>query len=269
MIGAIIGDIVGSRFEYFGIKTKDFELFQRKNGFTDDSVLTLAIGKALLECNGNYLDLEQKVITYLREFGKKYPFAGYGPSFEKWLYEESIGQYNSFGNGSAMRISAVPYFAKDLDELEWLVETVTKPTHNHPEGIKGAMATATAIWLALNKKTKEEIKEYIEKFYYNLNFNYDELIEKYNFDMTCQGSVPQSIYAFLISTSYEDAIRTAISMGGDTDTMGAITGAIAGAFYGVPDELKKQAYKYLDGEQLKILMEFESYLNIKRNSNEI
>lgn len=263
MIGAIIGDIVGSRFEFWGIKTKDFELFQNKNGFTDDSVLTLAIGKALLECNGNYLDLEQIVITNMREFGKKYPFAGYGPSFEKWLYDDSIGSYNSFGNGSAMRISAVPYFAKDLDELRWLVEAVTKPTHNHPEGIKGAMATATAIWLALHKKSKQEIKEYIETLYYNLDFKYDELIKNYNFDMTCQGSVPQSIYAFLISTSYEDAIRTAISMGGDTDTMGAITGSIAGAYYGVPDNLKKQAYRYLDGFLLKILYDFDNYLKTK------
>ena len=260
MIGAIIGDIVGSRFEFWGIKTKKFDLFTNKNEFTDDSVLTLAIGKSLLECNGRYLDLEQKVVKNMREFGKKYPFAGYGPNFERWLNDESIGQYNSFGNGSAMRISAVPYFAKDLDELWWLVETVTKPTHNHAEGIKGAKATATAIWLALNKKSKEEIKEYIETLYYNLDFDYEDLVKNYSFDITCQGSVPQSIYAFLISTSYEDAIRTAISMGGDTDTMGAIAGSIAGAFYGVPEDLKKQAYRYLDGQQLKILNDFENFL---------
>ncbi|MBO5884168.1 MAG: ADP-ribosylglycohydrolase family protein [Clostridia bacterium] len=260
MIGAIVGDIVGSQFEFWGIKTKDFKLFTNKNGFTDDTVLTLAIGKAMLECNGNYLDLEQKATNYMREFGKKYPYAGYGPSFEKWLYDESMGGYNSFGNGSAMRISAVPYFAKDLDELAWLVETVTKPTHNHQEGIKGAMATATAIWLALHKKNKAEIKDYIETLYYNLDFDYDELIKNYSFNMTCQGSVPPSIYAFLISNSYEDTIRTAISMGGDTDTMGAIAGAIAAAYYGVPEELKKEAYKYLDDSQLKILCDFENYL---------
>ena len=263
MIGAIIGDIVGSRFEFWGIKTKEFELFTEKNNFTDDSVLTLAIGKALLECNGRYLDLEQKVINYMREFGKKYPFAGYGSNFENWICNENIGPYNSFGNGSAMRISAVPYFAKDLDELKWLVETVTKPTHNHKEGIKGAMATATAIWLALHKKSKQEIREYIETLYYNLDFSYDDLIKNYSFDVTCQGSVPQSIYAFLISNSYEDAIRTAISMGGDTDTMGAITGSIAGAYYGVPDNLKKQAYRYLDGTQLKVLYDFDNYLKTK------
>lgn len=261
MFGAIVGDIIGSRFEYCGIKTKDFELFTRKNGFTDDTVLTLAIGKAMLECNGNYLDLDQRVTTALREFGKKYPFAGYGPSFEKWLYDDSVDAYNSFGNGSAMRISSVPYFAKDLNELEWLVECVTKPTHNHPEGIKGAMATATAIWLALHKKSKQQIKEYIETLFYNLDFDYDDLVKNYTFNMTCQGSVPQSIFAFLISNSYEDAVRTAISMGGDTDTMGAITGSIAGAYYGVPEELKQQACAYLDGELLKILVDFQNYLN--------
>ena len=263
MIGAIIGDIVGSRFELFGIKTKDFSLFDKRNGFTDDTVLTLAIGKAMLESKDNYLDLQQKAITNMREFGKKYPNAGYGPNFEKWLDDKTISSYNSYGNGSAMRISSVPYFAKDLDELKMLVEIVTKPTHNHPEGIKGAMATASAIWLALQKKTKAAIKEHIETYYYDLNFNYEELIKKYKFDMTCQGSIPQSIFAFLISNSYEDAIKTAISLGGDTDTMGAITGSIAAAYYEVPVELKKYAYKHLDAEQLKILKDFQDYLEKK------
>lgn len=262
MIGAIIGDIVGSQYEFWGIKTKDFELFTKKNNYTDDTVLTLAIGKAMLDCNGNYLDLDQKVINYMREFGQKYPDAGYGDMFYRWIFYRPE-PYNSLGNGSAMRISAVPYFAKDFDELKWLVETVTKPTHNHEEGIKGAMATATAIWLALHKKSKEEIKDYIETLYYSLDFDYDDLVKNYSFNMTCQGSVPQSIYAFLISNSYEDAIRTAISMGGDTDTMGAITGSIAAAYYGVPEELKKEAYKYLDETQLKILYDFENYIKRK------
>ena len=259
MIGAIIGDIVGSRFELFGIKTKEFKLFNKTNTFTDDTVLTIAIGKALLMCKGDYSQLEQNAILCMKEFGKKYPNAGYGPNFERWLNNKTEA-YQSYGNGSAMRVSATAYFAKDLAELKLLVEAVTKPTHNHKEGIKGAMATASAIWLALHKKNKAEIKEHIEKYYYNLDFSYEQLLKDYKFDMTCQGSVPQSIYAFLISNSYEDAIRTAISMGGDTDTMGAITGSIAEAFYGVPNTLKKKAYKYLDGELLKILSEINNYL---------
>ena len=258
MLGAIIGDIVGSRFEYWGYKTKVFDLFTEENSFTDDTVMTLAIGKSLLECNGNYLDLDQKVTQNMIELGKKYPYAGYGNMFYNWIMYRHE-PYNSFGNGSAMRVSAVPYFAKSLDEVIWMSNTVTAVTHNHPEGIKGAEAVAVAIWMALNKKSKEEIKNYIQSKYYNLDFDFQDLIQNYSFNITCQGSVPQSIFAFLISDSYEDTIRTAISMGGDTDTMAAIAGSIAEAYYGIPDNLIQNAKKYLDNYQLKIINNFLKY----------
>ncbi len=273
-LGAIIGDVVGSRFEFHPHKSKEFDLFTdndciSKDGkltlgyfvkgcrFTDDTVMTLAVAKSLIECNGNYDDLRKVTIKNMQELGRKYPLVGYGNNFNTWLNIPEPTPYNSYGNGSAMRISSVPYFARNFDELHDMVEKVTDITHNHPEGMKGAKAVADCIWFALLNHSKKEIKEYIEREYYKLDFNYDELVKNYSFDETCQGSVPQAIYAFLISNSFEDTIRTVISMGGDSDTMGAIAGAIAGAYYGIPEEIIKKVKEFLTDDLLEITEDFE------------
>lgn len=278
MIGAIIGDIVGSRYEFRPVKSKNFELFvgegyidpkemtvmNFKSGsrFTDDTVMTLCVCKALLECNGNYDDLSQKTIYYMQEIGNKYPLSGYGFRFCNWLMSRNPLPYNSFGNGSAMRISPVPYFAKSEEQCRELARKVTEITHNHPEGLKGAEAVAMCIWLAKNGKNKMFIKDYVEKHYYKLDFDYSELLERYDFNETCQGSVPQSIYCFLISNSYEDTIRTAISLGGDADTMACIAGSIAEAFYGVPEEMKTRVLDFLSPELKNIYIEFQNKMNV-------
>ncbi len=276
MLGAIIGDIVGSRFEFHPIKSKRFDLFfgdgfknydkmtiedfNTKCRFTDDTVMTLAVCEALMDCDGDYTYLSELAIYHMQDLGKRYPLAGYGGKFNQWLRSENPLPYNSFGNGSAMRISAVPYFAKDIEQLKELTYKVTAVTHNHPEGLKGAEAIAICIWFARQGKSKEFIKEYIEKNYYKLDFNYDEFVRAYKFDETCQGSVPQSIFAFLISDSYEDTIRTAISMGGDADTMACISGAIAEAYYGLPKEIEKEMYRFLSPELKEIVEDFKHFV---------
>ena len=274
ILGAIAGDVIGSRFEFHPHKSKEFELFSEndcfdKNGkltlgyfikgsrFTDDTVMTLAIAKALMECDGDYNNLSDLAIRSMKELGRKYPLVGYGNNFNRWLMLPNPEPYNSFGNGSAMRISAVPYFANDLKSLHELVEKVTSITHNHPEGIKGALAVADCIWFALKKHKKEFIKNYIERNYYKLDFDYDDLLKTYKFDETCQGSVPQSIFAFLISDSYEDSIRIAVSMGGDADTMAAIVGAISGAYYGVPNRIREACKDFLTNDLIKIVEKFD------------
>ena len=276
MIGAILGDIVGSRYEFKPIRSKDFDLllgegykenvsiaeYNTNSRFTDDTVMTIAVCKALLECGGDYTHLSSYTVHIMQYFGKKYPFAGYGYRFNGWLRTSNPQPYNSFGNGSAMRVGAVPYFANSIEEVKDLSLKVTEVTHNHPEGIKGAEATAVCIWLALNGKTKEEIIKYVEDNYYKLDFNYEDLKSNYGFDETCQGSVPQSIYAFAISNSYEDTIRTAVSMGGDADTMACIAGAIAEAYYGIPEELEKEMYKFLSPDIKEIVEEF---VNLRKN----
>lgn len=276
VVGAVIGDIVGSRFEFRSnkIKSTEFKLFEKpepytnfreameeyrtKCRFTDDSVMTIALAKALLDANGNYDNLSELAIENMREFGgHKYPFAGYGGGFKSWLAMPKPIPYGSCGNGSAMRISAVPYFAKSLDEVKELSRKVTEVTHNHPEGIKGAEATACAIWLALNGYSKQSIKEYIEANYYRMNYSYEYLVLTYRFEVTCQMSVPQSLFAFFISDSYEETIRKAISMGGDADTMACIAGAVAAAYYGVPEEIEKEGMEYLTDELREIVLAVE------------
>lgn len=254
MIGAIIGDIVGSIYEFNNIRTKDFMLFSPDCFFTDDTVMTVAVFKALEKsCKRGYKNLEQNVIKEMQKYGKLYPDLSYGNSFRHWLKEKEPKPYNSYGNGSAMRISPVAYFANSLQEVITLSKIVTKVSHNHPEGIKGAEATAVAIWLALNKKSKEEIKNYIEENYYSLDFDYEDLKKNYRFNETCQDTVPQAIYCFLISESFEDCIRTSVSIGGDTDTLCAISCAIAEAFYGLPENIKNSALSFLDKRILKDL----------------
>ena len=257
MIGAVIGDIVGSRFEWDNIKTKEFDLFSEKCMFTDDSVMSIAIAKAILDCDGSYENLGQSAIKNMQKIGRKYPSCGYGPMFRDWLFSENPEPYNSYGNGSAMRVSACGFVASSLEQATEMARQVTEVTHNHKEGIRGAEATAAAIFLARQGKSKEEIRDYINSNYYTLDFTLDEIRPCYDFDVSCQGSVPQAIVAFLESNGFEDAIRNAISIGGDSDTLAAITGGIAEAYYGVPNYIKLQALSFLDDNLREIVDLFE------------
>lgn len=255
IFGAIIGDIVGSKYEFNNIKTKDFEFFSNDCSITDDSVMTIAVYKALIESKKNdYKDLSNQCINWMQTLGRKYPNAGYGGRFIQWLlYEDDPKPYNSYGNGSAMRTSACALIAKSLDEALDLAEVCASVSHNHPEGIKGAKATTACIYLAKEGKSKEDIKKYVEDNFYKLNFTLDEIRPTYKFDVSCQGSVPQAIECFLESTSFEDAIRNCISIGGDCDTTGAICGAIAGAYYGIEETYIDKAKTYLTKDLLDII----------------
>lgn len=257
MIGAIIGDIVGSVYEFHNHKSKEFEFFPPKCFFTDDSVMTIAIANALMTCQSDFSDLSEKAIESMQTLGRAYSNRGYGGSFYSWLFSPNPFPYNSFGNGAAMRVSACGFVGKTLEETIQLSRNVTEVTHNHSEGIKGAEATSVAIFLAKSKKTKEEIKKYIEDSYYPLSFTLDEIRPTYKYSVTCQGTVPQALVAFFESTSFEDAIRNAISIGGDSDTLAAITGGIAQAYYSVPQELEEKMYSYLDDKLSNIVKEFK------------
>lgn len=257
MLGAIIGDIVGSRFEWNNIKSKEFDFFTYKCFVTDDSIMTLAIAKAILECNGNYDKLNDLAVACMQEVGRPYPNCGYGGMFQTWMYSDNPQPYNSFGNGAAMRVSACGFAASTLEEAKLLSKKVTEVTHNNSEGMKGAEATAIAIFLAKTGKNILEIRDYINDNYYPMNFTLDGIRDSYEFNETCQETVPQAIMAFLESTSFEDAIRNAISIGGDSDTIAAITGSIAEAYYGIPTEIRKHVLTFLDERLMKILVDFE------------
>ena len=257
MLGAIIGDIVGSRFEFDNYKAKDFEFFAPDCFFTDDSVMSLAICQALMDSKPDFSDLREQAINNMRAFGNAYPDAGYGRKFGCWLYFGDPQPYNSYGNGSAMRVSGVAYAAQSLEQLKQLALMVTDVTHNHPEGIKGAEATAVAAFMAKHGESKEAIRAYIDTHYYPMNFTLDEIRYDYVFNESCQGTVPQALMAFFESTSFEDAIRNAISLGGDSDTLAAITGAVAECYYGIPQKLREQAMGYLDNNLLAVLQAFE------------
>lgn len=270
MFGALIGDIAGSRFEWNPTKSKDFDLLTQIGGCkpTDDSVMTVAIANAILECDGDYADLSEKTISQMRATGRRYPHAGYGGGFRAWLEAPVPRPYNSFGNGSAMRVSPCAYAANTLDEAIALSRTVSEVTHNHPEGIKGAEAVTVAIFMALHGKNILEIRDYINKHYYPMDFTLDSIRESYKFDVTCQGSVPQAIMAFLESSDFEDAIRNAISLGGDADTQAAIAGSIAEAYYGIPSETRKLAFTFLDDYLLASVNRFEAKYGIRLQKEE-
>ena len=264
MIGAILGDIVGSVYEFDNIKTKDFELFDKECYFTDDTVMTVAIAKALIQYESvdesNIEEFKENLITIMHKIGCKYPDCGYGGRFLIWMLCHKREPYNSFGNGSAMRVSSVGWYARTLEETELIAKVTAEVSHNHPEGIKGAVATAGAVFLARTGATMDEIKKYISK-YYTIDFTIDEIRPVYDYDITCQGTVPPAMQAFFESTSFEDAIRNAISIGGDSDTLAAITGAVAEAYYGIPDDLKETALSYLDDRLLDITERFtEKYI---------
>jgi ADP-ribosylglycohydrolase len=255
MIGAICGDFIGSVYEHQSIKSKDFPLFHQTCRFTDDTVLTVATMDALIN-KKNFTDA-------YKFWYRKYPQAGYGGSFIKWAAGESQKPYNSWGNGSAMRVSPIGVYYQSLEDVLDYAEKSASVTHNHPEGIKGAQATATCIFLAKQGESKKEIEKYIEyKFNYSLDIDLDKLRKEYSFDVSCQGSVPQSIACFLQSTDYEDAVRNAVSLGGDSDTMACIAGGIAEAFYDmVPEEIKKTVWKSLPVEFQQIIDLF--YMKLK------
>lgn len=272
MLGAIVGDIVGSVYEWDNIKTKDFPLFRDDCFFTDDTVMTCAVAEAIM--NGGQKD---DFIDSMKKYGRMYPDAGYGARFDAWIHSNDRSPYNSFGNGSAMRVSPcawvmdattgeLPFEGKRLAQLS------AEVTHNHQEGVKGAMVTADAIYMCrcfFGRKDnpvelKRRVKEHIEKEYgYDLSKTLDEIRPTYRFNETCQDTVPQAIVAFLESTDFEDAIRNAISLGGDSDTLAAITGSIAEAAYGIPEWIQDKAYSYLDEPLKEVIRRWEETVVIK------
>jgi len=256
MLGAIIGDIAGSRFEWHNIKSKDFDLLTYRCHPTDDSNMTLAIAKAILDSKEQWNRLSEKAVTSMQLIGREYPH-GFGHMFNQWVHTDDPQPYNSWGNGAAMRVSPCAWAANSMEEAMMLSDAVTKVTHNHPEGMKGARAITAAVFLARQGKSILEIRDYIHQHFYALDFTLDQIRPTYEFDVSCQGSVPQAIEAFLESSSFEDAIRNAISIGGDSDTIAAMAGSIAEAYYGIPAEIRKHALTFLDERRLQILNAFE------------
>lgn len=258
MIGAIIGDIVGSRFEWKNHRNKKFELFTDKCFFTDDSVMTVAIAKAVLTAKKDRSNLGEKAVFWMRDIGRNYQNCGYGGNFMRWMFSDVPKPYNSYGNGAAMRVSPCAFAAETIEDAIDMSKKVTEVTHGHAEGIKGAEATTAAIFLARNGASIEEIGQYIKSHYYDIDFTLEKIRDEYKFNETCQMTVPQAIEAFLESDSFEDSIRNAVSIGGDSDTLAAITGSIAEGFYGVPERIRLNAESYLDERLFGILKEFES-----------
>ena len=234
MYGAIIGDTVGSVYEFGNVKMKDFPQFGPQSEDTDDSIMTIAVASALLRWKRDGADLHNAMVEEMQRFGRRYPHpkGAYGGRFSQWLRSDDPRPYNSLGNGSAMRVSPCGFMAESLEEALELARVSAEVTHNHPEGVKGAQAAAAAVYLARTGSSIPEIRAYISGNFYPLDRTLDEIRPDYSFDETCQGTVPEAITAFLESDSFEDAIRNAISLGGDSDTIGAITGAVAWAYYG-------------------------------------
>ena len=258
MLGAIAGDIIGSRFEHAGIKSKEFELFNRQSVFTDDTVHTIALADSLL----HKIPYQDK----LREYFHYYPNAGYGGRFRRWARSPQPKPYGSYGNGSAMRVSPVAWFYEDLDRVLKEARHSAEITHNHPEGIKGAQAVAVSVFMARTGSSKTEIKCYVEEsFKYDLSSTIDDIRKDYGFEVSCQESVPQAIVAFLESTDFEDAVRNAVSLGGDSDTQACIAGSIAEGFYGgVPKEIEMQTLKRLDDRLKSAFNHFNSCVKLTR-----
>lgn len=247
MLGAIIGDVVGSLYEFGSAKSKIFPLFASDCRPTDDSIMTVAVGCACVDADlSDETDFKRVLVYRMREIGRLYPNAGYGENFYRWLTDDRMGPYGSMGNGSAMRVSSVAWVAQSLEEAERLARWSAEVTHDHPEGIRGAQATAAAIYLARSGADKSEIRRYVEERYYRFGRTLDEIRPGYRPDLTCEGSVPEAILCFLEARDFEDAIRNAISLGGDGDTQAAIAGSIAEAYFGIPDELQEKVFEYMD-----------------------
>ena len=251
MYGAILGDMIGAPYEFDrGNKTKDFTLFTGGSNFTDDTVMTIAVAEALLNAESKgEAEVKALIIESMQKWGRKYPNAGYGGRFIGWLWEADPKPYGSYGNGSAMRVAAAGWLYDTIERTREMARLTAEVTHDHPEGIKGAQATAAAIFLARTGRSKPEIKQYVEQtFGYDLSRTCDEIRPYYCHVETCQQTVPEAIIAFLESNSFEDALRNAVSLGGDSDTLACITGGIAEAFYGMPQELRAGTLKRLPEE---------------------
>ena len=262
MYGAILGDMVGSRFEFHNYLGKDFEFLTDRSEFTDDTVMTCAVAKALMDSKEDFSDLPQKTVEAMQRIGRQFPNCGYGARFYRWMFTDDPQPYMSYGNGSAMRISPVGFAARDVEEAKRLSAAVTAVSHNHPEGLKGAEATAVAIVLARQGGTKAEIRSAMEA-YYDLGMSVDKYRrcwEGHGREI-CQIAVPQALTCFLEGEDYEDVIRNCISIGGDSDTIAAIAGGIAEAFYGVPGEYLAQAKAKLDARLLDVAERFQTWVS--------
>ena len=260
MYGAILGDIIGAPFEFdMGDKTKVFPLFGKRSQYTDDSVMSIAVAEALLESMGkDEAAHKAALIASMQKWGHKFPNAGYGGMFYRWLHTENPQPYGSFGNGSAMRVSPAGWLYETMEETRGKARWTAEVTHNHPEGIKGAESVAAAIFLARTGHSKEEIKDYIvSEFGYDLSRTCDEIRPGYHHVESCQETVPEAITAFLEGRDFEDVIRTAVSLGGDCDTLTCIAGSIAEAFYGVPQELEKECWERIEPEMQDVLERFD------------
>jgi ADP-ribosylglycohydrolase len=257
MIGALLGDIIGSVFEGKNVKTTEINLYNFGSRITDDSVLTIAIADALL----SHKDYQKHLLIW----ANNYPQAGYGARFKNWMHSEEPKPYNSWGNGSAMRVSPIAYAFDTLQEVLEEAKRSALPTHNHPEGIKGSQAIASAVFLARIGKTKSQIRDYIQKeFEYDLNRTIKDIRPNYSFDLSCQGSVPEAIIAFIDSTDYESTIRLAISLGGDSDTIACMAGGIAEAYYGnISDDLLDYADKKLPNNLKQVIYNFQNKYPLK------
>lgn len=274
MYGAIIGDIVGSKYEFQNIRQKSFPLFSPGCDVTDDSLMTIAVARALVQSDREGISFPKTLVAQMQAMGARYPYpqGGYGGRFGWWLRQPDPQPYNSFGNGSAMRVSACGLFAVTLEEALSLADISAQVTHNHPEGRKGAKAVAAAIFLARSGRSKSDIRQYVTEHFYPLNRTVSQIREDYSFNESCQGTVPEAILCFLESEHFEDAIRNAISIGGDSDTVGAITGSIAWSYYvaqnqGIPtgemDAIRKVAHGYLPKELASYPAEFADLCRIR------
>ena len=258
MYGAILGDIIGSAYEFdsHNCKSKVFPLFSSRSTFTDDTVMTLAVADALMKVTPEDSDetIKLELTRSMQAIGRHYPYCGYGGRFFRWMFSENPQPYGSYGNGSGMRVSSAGWFYDDLDTVLRMAKLTADVSHNHPEGVKGAQTIASAIFLARTGSSKADIKAYVEEnFHYDLSRTCDEIRPTYHHVESCQGSVPEAVIAFLEGSDFEDVIRTAVSIGGDSDTIADMAGAIAEAFYGVPEELKTECRAWLPEDLSKIL----------------
>jgi ADP-ribosylglycohydrolase len=263
MLGAIVGDIIGSPYEFdpHTIKTTDFPLFSTNSRFTDDTVMTLAVAEGVMTGYGDRAKTEQAIICSMRKYGKRYLNAGFGNRFFTWLVRDNPKPYNSFGNGSAMRVSPVAWAYQSLKDVVVYAATSAQITHSHPEGIRGAVSTAVAIYMARNGASKDEIRKHIENSYgYDFSRTLDNIRPNYHHVESCQESVPEAMTAFFESDSFESTVRNAVSLGGDSDTLAAIAGSIAEAYYGIPDDIQVQALARLDEYLSETYTTFKSWL---------
>lgn len=262
MYGAIFGDIIGSRFEFDrGGKTKKFKFFTDRDSFTDDTAMTIAVGEGLLNAGpeAGVEEIKKNVIESMQKWGHRYPNAGYGGRFYGWLfYSNNPKPYGSYGNGSAMRVSAAGWLYDSLERTREVARATAEVTHNHPEGIKGADCTATVIYLSRTGHTKEDIYDYVTKeFGYDFSETLDRMRERHEHVETCQDSLPKALRSFFDGTSYEDVVRNAVSLGGDTDTLAAIAGAMAEAYYGIPVMIMAEGKTYLPEDMIEVLNRFD------------